>query len=37
MNFREKFEGLVEELRDERHGMKAIMHAAKLDAQESWD
>jgi len=37
MNFREKFEGLVEELRDERHGMKAKMHAAKLDAQESWD
>lgn len=37
IDFREKFEGLVEELRDERQGMQAKMHAAKLDAQQGWD
>jgi len=37
MDFREKFESLVEELRDERQGMQTRMHAAKLDAQQGWD
>ena len=37
MDFREKFEDLVDELRDERQGMQAKMHTAKLDAQQGWD